>query len=84
MQVLGGIVVALLLLGIMVTLHELGHFLVGLKLGFKVLSFQIFIGPKLVEWERKGIKYRICLLPLGAAVQFLSLIHISEPTRRPG
>lgn len=67
---IGGILVALLLIGLMATLHELGHFLTGKKLGFKILAFQIFMGPKLFEWERDGIQYRICLLPLGASVQF--------------
>lgn len=70
MGTIGGILVALLLIGLMATLHELGHFLTAKKLGFKILAFQIFMGPKIFTWERDGIQYRIGLLPLGASVQF--------------
>ncbi|HHX37464.1 MAG TPA: RIP metalloprotease RseP [Clostridiaceae bacterium] len=75
---LGGILIALILIGIMATLHELGHYLVGRKLGFKINTFQIFVGPKLVEWERNDITYKICLLPLGAAVHFDGEFIVSE------
>ena len=57
---IGGILIALILIGIMATLHELGHYLVGRRLGFKINTFQIFVGPKLVEWERNDITYKIC------------------------
>lgn len=69
-QSIGGIIVAILLVGVMATVHELGHFLAGKKLGFKIISFQIFLGPKLFSWKKNDIEYKICLFPLGAAVQF--------------
>ena len=70
MERLIGILIAILALGIMVTIHELGHYLVGRALGFKIVEFMIFMGPKLFSWERGGIKYSIRLIPLGAAVEF--------------
>ena len=65
-----GIVVGLLILSVMMIVHELGHFLTGRKLGFKIEEFAIFMGPVLFSWERKGIKYSIKLLPIGASVRF--------------
>lgn len=65
-----GIIIALLSLGIMMTIHELGHYLTGRKLGFKIEEFMIFMGPVLWSWEKNGIKYSLRLIPIGAAVQF--------------
>ncbi len=65
-----GIVVGLLILSIMMIVHELGHFLTGRKLGFKIEEFAIFMGPVLFSWERQGIKYSVKLLPIGASVRF--------------
>lgn len=65
-----GIVVGLIILSIMMIVHELGHYLTGRRLGFKIEEFSIFMGPVLYSWERKGIKYNIKLLPIGASVRF--------------
>ncbi len=70
MERLVGIVIALLALGIMMTIHELGHYLTGRKLGFKIEEFMIFMGPVLWSWEKNDIKYSLRLFPIGAAVQF--------------
>lgn len=64
------IIAAILILGVLIIVHELGHFLVGKKLGFKILEFGIGFGPTLVKWERKEIKYSIRLIPLGGFVSF--------------
>lgn len=65
-----GIVIGILFLSIMMILHELGHYLTGRKLGFKIEEFSIFMGPVLFEWQRNGIRYNIKLLPIGASVRF--------------
>lgn len=65
-----GIVIGLLILSVMMIVHELGHFLTGRRLGFKIEEFAIFMGPVLFSWERQGIKYSIKLLPIGASVRF--------------
>ncbi len=70
MSAILGIVIGLLSLGLMMLLHELGHFLVGLKLGFKIIEFSIFMGPRLLSKEINGIRYSLKLLPIGASVQF--------------
>lgn len=62
----------LILMGVLVTIHEFGHFYAGKKLGFKILTFSIGFGKKL--WSRvgkDGVEYRIGLIPLGGYVGFL-------------
>jgi len=68
-SVLGFVVV----IGILVTLHELGHFCVARACGVRVLRFAIGFGPKLVGWtsKRSGTEYVIGLLPLGGYVKML-------------
>lgn len=58
-----------LVLGVLVFVHELGHFLVAKWLGVQVLSFSIGMGPRLIGFRRGGTDYRISLLPLGGFVR---------------
>jgi regulator of sigma E protease len=58
-----------LVLGVLVFVHELGHFLVAKWLGVRVLSFSIGMGPRLLGFTRGGTDYRISLLPLGGFVR---------------
>lgn len=73
-----GILVALVLIGIIATIHELGHYLTGRKLGFKIQHFQIFVGPTITSWQRGDIKYSLHLIPLGAAVHFEGEYEVQE------
>ncbi|MCE9666750.1 RIP metalloprotease RseP [Myxococcus stipitatus] len=66
---LQGIGAFLLLLGVLVTVHELGHFLVAKACGVKVLKFSIGFGPKLVGFTKGETEYQIALLPLGGYVK---------------
>ncbi len=58
-----------LVLGALVFVHELGHFLVAKWLGVRVLSFSIGMGPRLVGFRRGETDYRISVLPLGGFVR---------------
>ncbi|HEY2923999.1 MAG TPA: RIP metalloprotease RseP [Candidatus Eisenbacteria bacterium] len=58
-----------LVLGVLVFVHELGHFLVAKWLGVRVLSFSIGMGPRLFGFTRGGTDYRISMLPLGGFVR---------------
>jgi regulator of sigma E protease len=62
----GSIVV---LLGGLIFVHELGHFLVAKALGVKVLRFSIGFGPRLLGFRRGETEYRISALPLGGYVK---------------
>lgn len=61
----------LALLGTLVTVHELGHYLVGRWFGVKADKFSIGFGPQI--WgrvDKRGTLWRIGALPLGGYVQF--------------
>jgi regulator of sigma E protease len=58
-----------LLLGGLIFVHELGHFLVAKALGVKVVRFSIGFGPRLFGFQRGETEYRIALLPLGGYVK---------------
>ena len=58
-------------IGILVTIHEFGHFWVAKKLGIKVLRFSIGFGKVLKSWQWGETKYTICALPLGGFVKML-------------
>ena len=58
------IVVVIIMLGVLVTIHELGHFWVASLLKIKAFEVSIFVGPRLIHWTRKGVDYSIRLIPL--------------------
>jgi regulator of sigma E protease len=58
-----------LILGVLVLVHELGHFLVAKWLGVRVISFSIGMGPRVIGFTRGGTDYRISALPLGGFVR---------------
>ncbi len=61
----------LLVLGPLVLIHELGHYLVGRWFGVKVDAFSIGFGKELTGWsDRHGTRWKLCALPLGGYVQF--------------
>ena len=72
------IVVVILMLGLLVTIHELGHFWVASLLKIKAFEVSIFVGPRLIHWTRKGVDYSIRLIPLGAYVRFTELDEKGE------
>ncbi|NVD44302.1 RIP metalloprotease RseP [Altererythrobacter sp. HHU K3-1] len=61
----------LAVLGPLVTLHELGHYLVGRMFGVKAEAFSIGFGKELTGWtDSRGTRWKISALPLGGYVQF--------------
>ncbi|MFC3533166.1 RIP metalloprotease RseP [Vogesella facilis] len=61
----------LLVIGVLVTFHEFGHFLAARACGVKVLTFSIGFGRKLFSWQRGDTEWRIALVPLGGFVRML-------------
>ena len=62
----------ILALGILVTVHEFGHFWVARKMGVKVLRFSIGFGKPLLKWHDKyKTEYVIAAIPLGGYVKML-------------
>jgi regulator of sigma E protease len=56
-------------LGILIFVHELGHFWAARKVGIKVLTFSLGFGPKLVGFRRGGTMYKISAVPFGGYVK---------------
>ena len=65
------ILLTILLLGVVIFIHELGHFLVGRLCGIGVVEFSMGFGPKLVGWRRKDTDYSIRAIPLGGYCKFV-------------
>lgn len=61
----------ILMLGVLVFVHELGHFAVAKFTGVKVLRFSLGFGPKIVGRTWGETEYQISLIPLGGYVQML-------------
>jgi regulator of sigma E protease len=62
---------AVLLLGIVVFIHELGHFLFAKLFNVKVLAFSLGFGKPLLKWKKGDTEYRISMIPLGGYVKML-------------
>jgi len=65
------IAAGIVLLGILVFVHELGHFCVAKFCGVKVLKFSLGFGPRLVSKQWGETEYMVCAIPLGGYVQML-------------
>ena len=59
------------LLGVLILVHELGHFLFAKLFGVKVLRFSVGFGPKLIAWTIGATEYRLSLVPVGGYVRLL-------------
>jgi regulator of sigma E protease len=59
----------LFVLGILVFIHELGHFLAAKRLGVRVLTFSIGFGPKILKYTHGDTEYCLSILPLGGFVK---------------
>ena len=65
------VLLAIVMLGVIVTAHEFGHYCVGRLCGIGVVEFSVGFGPRLLGWERKGIKYSLRAIPLGGFCAFV-------------
>ncbi|MBO5031738.1 MAG: RIP metalloprotease RseP [Lachnospiraceae bacterium] len=64
------IIVFVLIFGVVVIAHELGHFLIAKLNGIKVLQFSIGMGPDIIKFTKGDTKYVLKLLPIGGACMF--------------
>lgn len=72
MQIIQSVLALALTLGILVTLHEFGHFWVARRFGVKVLRFSVGFGKPLFSWyDRQGTEYAVAVIPLGGYVKML-------------
>ena len=62
------ILAAILVFGVLIAVHELGHFMAAKACGVRVNEFSIGMGPVLCKRVRKGTQYSIRALPVGGFV----------------
>lgn len=66
-----GIIATILILGILVFVHEFGHFIIAKRNGVHVVEFSLGFGPNIWSKTIKGTKYSIKWIPFGGACQML-------------
>ncbi|MEX2474970.1 RIP metalloprotease RseP [Marinobacter sp.] len=72
MHIVQTVLALALTLGILVTLHEFGHFWVARRCGVKVLRFSVGFGKPLYSWyDRHGTEFALAAIPLGGYVKML-------------
>lgn len=72
LEVFSSIVSLLITLGILVTIHEYGHFWVARRCGVKVLRFSVGFGRPIFTWtDKQGTEFVVATIPLGGYVRML-------------
>jgi regulator of sigma E protease len=61
----------LVLLGVMIVIHELGHYWAAISVGVRVETFSIGFGPRLFGWHRGSTDFRVSAIPFGGYVRML-------------
>src|SRR5258705_2843657 len=69
MEILSRIMPGVILLGLVIFVHELGHFLMAKWRGVRVLRFSLGFGPKLIGFTRGETEYCLSWISLGGFVQ---------------
>ncbi len=83
MVILQDIVAVIFVLGVMILIHELGHFLAAKHFDVKVDAFSFGFGPRLIGRRIGETDYRLCLLPLGGYVKMAGEQPGDEHTNDP-
>lgn len=64
-------------IGLVIFVHELGHYWAARHVGIRVDAFSIGFGPRLFGWKRGTCDWKVCLVPLGGYVKMAG----EDPTR---
>jgi regulator of sigma E protease len=72
---------AIIGLGFLIFIHELGHYIVARRQGMKVEAFSIGFGKPIYVWERDGVRWQLCMLPFGGYVRIAGMQK--EGSREP-
>ena len=67
----------IIVIGIIITVHEAGHFLAARAVGIRVETFSIGFGPAIHSWQPGDTEYRIAWIPLGGYVKMAGMIDES-------
>ena len=80
MSVVWKILIGLVVFGLLIFFHELGHFLLARINKIGVEEFSLGMGPRIFSFERKGIRYSIKALPIGGSCM---MVGEDEENDRP-
>ncbi|HVS12505.1 MAG TPA: RIP metalloprotease RseP [Thermoanaerobaculia bacterium] len=83
MQILSNILAFLVAAGVVIFVHEAGHYLMAKLFGVRVLTFSLGFGKRLWGFRRGDTDYRISVVPLGGYVSFAGN-DPAAPTDDPG
>lgn len=76
------VLIGILLLGILIAVHEFGHFIAARICGIEVMEFAIGMGPKLCGWTGKsGTKFSLRAIPLGGFCAFYGEDDVEGKTK---
>jgi regulator of sigma E protease len=78
------VVVSLIALGVLIFIHELGHFLIAKAVGVGVERFSLGFGPRLWAFRRGETEYCVSVVPLGGYVKMIGEEAHGEDTIHPG
>lgn len=67
------LILAILGLGFLIFIHELGHYIVARRVGMTVEVFSIGFGPPLKQWNVGGVKWQLSVLPFGGYVRIAGM-----------
>ena len=73
----------IVLVGVMVVVHEFGHFAVAKLCGVRVEAFSFGFGPRLFGFKYGDTDYKVCLLPLGGFVKMTGENSGPRSAKRP-
>lgn len=65
----GSVIAAILAIGILIILHEAGHYWAAVRSGMRVRRFSVGFGPSIAKIERGGTEFQIAAIPFGGFVQ---------------
>ncbi len=65
------IIAFILVIGLVIFIHEFGHFLLAKRNGIGVVEFSIGLGPKMFSWVKNGTKYAVKWIPFGGYCMML-------------
>lgn len=83
-DVLSNVLSIIVVLGVLIFFHELGHFIAAKMVGVQVLVFSLGFGPRLIGFRRRGTDYRLSLIPLGGYVKMLGDNPMEKRTYQEG
>ena len=70
-----GLIAFLILIGVLITVHEFGHYIVAKAFGVKVEAFSIGFGSPIVQFKWGETEYKVCWVPLGGYVRMMGQIE---------